>query len=164
MAAMPGVLAAGPELGIPAAPGPAAGASVPGIEGRRVGVRIPSIRVATSRRGLVAPSLGLSLEGQQRLPSTTAFFGGLGAASGGPLTVGVTFGAGGPTPVTVQNVPVQHDEEFIQYLFQRGRVQFDEQCARIAVTGPMYARKTHRLTMQEGDPVLERICFDCGFD
>lgn len=60
--------------------------------------------------------------------------------------------------------PVQHEEEFIHYLFQRGRVEFAPETLILSSTGPMFARKTHRLTIEDGRPTLERLTFDCGFD
>ena len=61
--------------------------------------------------------------------------------------------------------PVEHEEEFIRYLFQRGRVEFTPETLSLTSTGPMYARKTHRLELgPQGELTLERISFDCGFD
>ena len=59
---------------------------------------------------------------------------------------------------------VEHEDAFIRYLFQRGRVEFTAETLPLAVAGPMFARKTHRLDMKDGQLILERISFDCGFD
>src|SRR5262249_21259142 len=101
---------------------------------------------------------------QSILPTTlTAAASTLGLASG-PVLLAVAAPATGVSPWVTREGPVDHDEEFIHYLFQRGGIEFDEVCVRLAATGKMFARKTHRLSMRDGEPTLERISFDCGFD
>jgi hypothetical protein len=132
------------------------------VEGKHVGFRLP-FKIAKSRSVGLSSVNRMAERGLQPLVTTSLPASGIGAASGAS-TVQFTLGAAGFTPVTVHETALEHDEEFVHYLFQRGRVEFDDECAKMANTGPMYARKTHRLNMRDGEPTLERLRFDCGFD
>jgi hypothetical protein len=60
--------------------------------------------------------------------------------------------------------PQNAAESFTEDLFQRGRVDVGGHAHKDAGTVNPFTRKTHRVVRQEGDLVLQRLSFDCGFD
>ena len=139
---------AGP--GAPAAPTPSI------LDGRRFGlksgdpIRLPEPSEAFRHRESETFSAGL-----RRTRSGLPALGAVGAAAAAPPLVAAA--ASGPAQL-------QHEESFLHYLFQRGRVEFAPDTVSLAATGPVAARKTHRLLRKDGMLTLERIAFDCGFD
>jgi hypothetical protein len=91
------------------------------------------------------------------LPMTASGPGAAAAPAFAPAT-----GAAPASPPVVQ--PLKHEEDYVRYLFQRGRVEFSPETLSLTAAGPVAARKTHRLTAVDGQVELERIGFDCGFD
>jgi hypothetical protein len=60
--------------------------------------------------------------------------------------------------------PQNAAESFTEDLFQRGRVDVGQYAHRDAGVVHPYTRKTHVVVREDGDLVLRRRTFDCGFD
>lgn len=130
------------------------------FDGKRIGFKA-AFRIATAK-AMQHLSRNQAFANSNLPQSLSAAASALGISTGPIFTAAASVAAAAIS--SLFEPPVDHDVEFIHYLFQRGRVEFDEECARMAATGPMYARKTHRLAVLDGEPTLERITFDCGFD
>jgi hypothetical protein len=83
----------------------------------------------------------------------------------------IEFGVAGAVAAAAVPPPMEparqllHEEAFIEYLFQRGRVEFPSDTMKFSAAGPVPASKTHKLVKNDqGQVALERISFDCGFD
>jgi hypothetical protein len=119
-------------------------AGTEGTAGAREGAELPLATISSSQFGLDRAAIKVhTAEEPKRFAVTSA------ALLLGPLE-----------PRSPQNAA----ESFTEDLFQRGRVDVGTFAHPESGLGPSLANKTHVLVEEEGDLVLKRRTFDCGFD
>jgi hypothetical protein len=120
---------------------------------------------ATARRAVRSSAAAREAAVDAREVVTTGSRFGLGALrlafSGGGGNVAARSAGG---VARAAEAPDEDSEQFLSYLFMRGRITATDAAETARLSLNLRARKTHLLEPQAGGVRLRRIRFDCGFD